>query len=72
MSWEDTTHVICIGKDIAPGRQKFTEVGVAWVREKGKVSLKFDITLILTPSDKVYLFPKKTKGENCVEPNETE
>lgn len=55
---------VCIGKPIPGGKQMFTQIGVAFVNDKtGSISFNTDITVILSPSDRVFIFHKKDKQE---------
>ena len=44
---------------IANGKRQFTQVGVAWIAENGSIKISIDITVIIGPTDEVFLFLKK-------------
>ena len=68
MSYGPSKYVVCVGKEYMPGKNKFTEVGVGFQTRDGKgIRLQFDLTLILSPQDNVFVFVRNsrpTEGED--------
>jgi hypothetical protein len=67
-TWNKPQYVVCIAKPIKAAKRQFTEVGVAWVSENGSIKVAIDITVILGPTDELFLFLKdkgatRTKNE---------
>jgi hypothetical protein len=58
-TWSKPTYNVCIAKMIANGKRQFTQVGVAWIAENGSIKISIDITVIIGPTDEVFLFLKK-------------
>jgi len=60
----------CVGKEIEKGKQKITQIGVGFIeefdangkkRDKPYISIKLDLTVILGPNDRIYIFPNEPR-----------
>jgi len=66
-TYQGSKYVVCVGKEYMPGRHKFTEVGVGFeTRDKKGIRLQIDLTLVLSPSEPLYVFLRNDSKE----PNE--
>lgn len=58
-------YVVCVGKEYLPGTHKFTEIGVGFSTKDGKgIELKIDLSLILTPDTKLFVFLRNSHKSN--------
>jgi len=61
-------YVVCVGKEYAPGMNKFTEVGVGFeTKDRKGIRLHIDLTLILSPDTNLFVFLRNSHQENSYE-----
>lgn len=66
---------VCVAKPLkvppgAPPRDKFITVGVAWPTSKGDgLRCVFDLTFILTPSDRLVILPNRNHPDHANKPS---